>query len=250
MMKEPISENKPSRILYRDPHCLVVNKLPGEAAEGAGPGMVDLPRFLAEHYPPASVGPECLAVPVAVNRLDVPASGCLLFAQTRRALSRLNAALGEGKMEKRYWAVVENPSGRDIPETGEWIHWLSQDPRINKSRAWDEPGPGRKKGLLRYRITGRGERYIFLEIELITGRHHQIRAQLAAQGLFVKGDLKYGARRSEKGGGIRLHARSLAFPDPAQPGSLIKVFAPPPLLDRLWLAALGPEGPQVLLPSP
>jgi 23S rRNA pseudouridine1911/1915/1917 synthase len=161
---------------------------------------------------------------------------------TRQALSRLNAALGEGKIEKRYWAVVENPSCRDIPEAGEWIHWLSRDPRINKSRAWDEAGPGRKKGILRYRITGRGERYIFLEIELITGRHHQIRAQLAARGLFVKGDLKYGARRSEKGGGIRLHARSLVFPDPAHPSSPIQVFAPPPLPDRLWQAVGGPEG--------
>jgi 23S rRNA pseudouridine1911/1915/1917 synthase len=224
-------DNSP-RILYRDSHCLVVNKLPGEAVEGAAPGMADLPRLLA---PYAAPGPGGLALPAAVNRLDVPASGCALFARTCRALSALNAALGEGKMEKRYWAVVENPSGRELPEAGEWIHWLSRDPRANKSRAWTEEGPGRKKGILRYRIKGRGERYLFLELELVTGRHHQIRAQLAAQGLFVKGDLKYGARRSEKGGGIRLHARSLFFPDPAEPESLIRVFAPPPVRDRLWL---------------
>jgi 23S rRNA pseudouridine1911/1915/1917 synthase len=191
--------------------------------------MTDLPRLLAGY-----AGPGALALPVAVNRLDVPASGCALFARTRRALSRLNAALGEGAMEKRYWAVVENPSGREFPESGDWIHWLSRDPRANKSRAWAEAGPGRKKGVLRYRIKGRGERYVFLEIELVTGRHHQIRAQLAAQGLCIKGDLKYGARRSEPGGGIRLHARSLFFPDPAKPGSCIRVIAPPPVRDRFW----------------
>ncbi|MDR2631641.1 MAG: RNA pseudouridine synthase [Spirochaetaceae bacterium] len=235
MTKETTLPDRAGRILYRDPQCLVVNKLPGEAVEGAAPGMVDLPRLLAEQYEGAAACAGGLAVPVAVNRLDVPASGCALFARTRRALSRLNAALGEGKIEKRYWAVVENPSSRELSEEGEWIHWLARESRLNKSRAWACEGPGRKKGILRYWVRGRGERYVFLEIELITGRHHQIRAQLAAQGLFIKGDLKYGARRSEKGGGIRLHARSLCFPDPAKPESLIRLCAPPPVRDRLWL---------------
>ncbi|MDR2747949.1 MAG: RNA pseudouridine synthase [Treponema sp.] len=231
MTPETLLPDHASRILYRDPCCLVINKLPGEAVEGAAPGMTDLPRLLAQ-YGEAGSGP---ALPIAINRLDVPASGCALFARTRRALSLLNLALGEGKMEKRYWVIAENPSARQFPESGEWIHWLKTDPRANKSRAWTEEGPGRKRGALRYRIKGRGERYLFLEIELVTGRHHQIRAQLAAQGLFIKGDLKYGARRSEKGGGIRLHARSLGFPDPAKPGSFIRVIAPPPVRDRLWL---------------
>ena len=228
----PLREGNP-RILYQDPRCLVVNKLPGEAVEGAAPGMIDLPRLLAETFGGAASGQEGPAVPVAVNRLDVPASGCVLFARTRRALSRLNAALGQGGIEKRYWIIAENPA-RELPEAGEWIHWLSRKPRTNKSRAWAEEGPGRKQGVLRYRIKGRGERYVFLEIELAAGRHHQIRAQLAAQGLFIKGDLKYGARRSERGGGIRLHARSLCFPDPAEPERIIRVIAPPPVRDRLW----------------
>ncbi|MDR0690373.1 MAG: RNA pseudouridine synthase [Spirochaetaceae bacterium] len=229
----PLRDGSP-RILYRDSRCLVVNKLPGEAVEGAAPGMIDLPRLLAETSGVPS-GPEGLAVPVAVNRLDVPASGCVLFARTRRALPRLNAALRQGGIEKRYWVIAENPSARELPEAGEWVHWLRRNPRTNKSRAWAEEGPGRKQGILRYRIKGRGERYIFLEIELAAGRHHQIRAQLAAQGLFIKGDLKYGARRSERGGGIRLHARSLCFPDPAEPERIIRVIAPPPVRDRLWL---------------
>jgi 23S rRNA pseudouridine1911/1915/1917 synthase len=233
MTEEMSSGETTLRILYRDARCLVVNKLPGEAVEGAAPGMIDLPRFLAEQG--EAPGPGSLAVPVAINRLDVPASGCALFARTRDALSRLNAALREGIIKKHYWAVVENPPSWNFPQAGEWIHWLSQESRGNKSRAWAEAGPGRKRGVLRYRIKGRGERYVFLEIELVTGRHHQIRAQLAAQGLFIKGDLKYGARRSEKGGGIRLHARSLSFPDPAKPGALIRVLAPPPVRDRLWL---------------
>jgi 23S rRNA pseudouridine1911/1915/1917 synthase len=230
-----------SRILYQDPRCLVVNKLPGEAVEGAAPGMIDLPRLLAETSGGAASGPEGLAIPVAVNRLDVPASGCVLFARTRRALSRLNAVLGQGKMEKRYWVIAENPAAGELPEAGEWIHWLSRNPRTNKSRAWAEEGPGRKQGVLRYRIKGRGERYIFLEIELAAGRHHQIRAQLAAQGLFIKGDLKYGARRSERGGGIRLHAASLSFPNPDAPGAEVTARAYPPVMDPLWeaFAAIG-----------
>jgi 23S rRNA pseudouridine1911/1915/1917 synthase len=227
-----------SRILYEDENCLVVNKLPGEAAEGSAGNMTDLPRLLAAAFPGSFP-------PAAVHRLDVPVSGCLLFARSPGALAFLGAAFsGNGPaIEKQYWAITElPPPAPELRESGELIHWIQHDRRTNKSAAFDEQGPGRKKAILRYRLLGRGERYLFFKIDLVTGRHHQIRAQFARLGLHVKGDLKYGARRSEKGGGIRLHARSLCFPDPAKKDVLIRVTAPPPIRDNLWDAFILKDG--------
>ena len=227
-----------SRILYCDASCVVVNKIAGEAVEGAGKGMADLPKLLAVElgasYPPAPAD-DALPLPAAVHRLDVPVSGCAAFARTGAALRFLNAGFSGDTVKKMYWAIVE-PFKDIAAESVELIHWIQFDPRRNKSVAHDEPGPGRKKAVLRCRPAGRGERYLFLEIELITGRHHQIRAQLERLGLHIKGDLKYGARRSEPTGGIRLHARLLSFPHPANNDSVITVQADPPLRDNLWQA--------------
>jgi 23S rRNA pseudouridine1911/1915/1917 synthase len=240
-----MANNGASRILYADECCAVVNKLSGEAVEGAGPGMTDLPRLLAGALAAlkAPLAAESLALPAAVHRLDVPVTGCALFARTPQALAFLNAAFagGSGGVEKHYWGITENSGGAlPVPESGELVHWIYFDKRKNKSIAYNEPGPGRKKAALRYRLAGRGQRYLFFEIELVSGRHHQIRAQFAAAGLCIKGDLKYGAKRSEKNGGIRLHARSLAFPDPAGGGGRISVLAEPPQ-DNLWLAFAAAE---------
>ena len=241
-----------SRILYLSGDCLVINKLSGEAVEGAGQGMVDLPRLLpaALAAKGAALAREELVPPVAAHRLDVPVTGCVVFARTPSALKFLNAAfantapldapaggLAVPAVEKHYWAIVEPPRGGEpLNGSGELVHWLRFDSRKDKSIAGNEPGPGRKKSVLRYRLLGQGRNYWFLAIELVTGRRHQIRAQLAACGLYIKGDLKYGARRSEKQGGIRLHARSIVFPDPAGSGSRITVAALPPLPDNLWQA--------------
>ena len=235
-----------SRILYCDIDCVVVNKVPGEAVEGAGKGMVDLPRLLAgelsnpDREPAWALPAEnALAMPTAVHRLDVPVSGCAVFARTSGALAFLSAAFANQAVEKKYWAIVELPESA-LPaaenKKTELVHWIQFDSKRNKSIACNEPGPGRKKAVLRYRQAGKGENYLFLEVELVTGRHHQIRAQLAQLGLHVKGDLKYGARRSERNGGIRLHARSLSFPNPTENGSRITVLADPPLSDNLWQA--------------
>jgi 23S rRNA pseudouridine1911/1915/1917 synthase len=214
-----------SRSIYTSAECIVVNKIPGEAAEGAVKEMTDLPRLLAEQFGGTFT---------AVHRLDVPVSGCTLFARTPAALSFLNAAFAAGRVQKYYWAIIEMPPpGLDLAETGELVHWLETDRRHNKSAAFTEEAPGRKKAILRYRISGRGINYFFMEIELVSGRRHQIRAQLAALGIHIKGDLKYGARRSEKAGGIRLHARSLRFPT-TRTEEYILVRATPPLRDRLW----------------
>jgi 23S rRNA pseudouridine1911/1915/1917 synthase len=232
-----------SRILYQSGRFIIVNKLPGEAAGNAGPGIVRLAGELAALFGGG--------LPVtAVNRLDVPVSGCVLFARAPDALAAANAlfrkgasedGVSENRVEKRYLAIVETPETADrLPRGGELVHWLSENGRRNKSAAFDEPGPGRKKAVLRCRVLGQGERYTFLEIELVTGRRHQIRAQLAAIGLHIKGDLKYGARRGERIG-IRLHACLLAFRDPLD-GGLIRSSAAPPVMDRLWQACWESAG--------
>jgi 23S rRNA pseudouridine1911/1915/1917 synthase len=159
----------------------------------------------------------------------------VLFAKTPKALTFLGKAFALREGVKKYWAVIEEPAG-PLPREAELIHWLSFDPGINKSRAFTAPAQGRKKAVLRYKLIGRGDRYLFMEIDLISGRHHQIRAQLAALDLHIKGDLKYGSRRSEKAGGIRLHAFYLSFPCPAEPERCISVTAPPPRPDVLWNA--------------
>jgi len=265
-----MSNELAARILYCDNNFIVVNKIAGEAVEGAGKGMVDLPRQLAAVLPPEekkaptsrNISEPPIVRPVAVHRLDVPVSGCAVFARTGEALRFLNSVFSGNNVEKKYWAIVEQPPG--LPENGvlfsenaacELVHWLQFDPRRNKSTAYDEqkqgqnPEPGgqlrtshhryavplRKKAILRYRPVGRGRDYLFMEIETVSGRHHQIRAQLERIGLHIKGDLKYGARRSEKNGGIRLHARSISFPNFSEKNN-ITIIADPPVRDNLWIA--------------
>jgi len=248
-----------SRILHCDASCVVVNKIAGEAAEGAGKGMSCLPSLLSMElalpgYPSLSLQQGALPAPTAVHRLDVPVSGCTLFARSKVALRLLNDAFSKAAsrdhsaVEKRYWAIVELPHNNQLEErfsanavdnSFELIHWIQFDSRRNKSIAHDLPGPERKKAVLRYNFVGKGRDYLFMEIELVTGRHHQIRAQLERLGLHIKGDLKYGARRSEKNGGIRLHARSLSFPNPADGNTRITTHAEPPMQDALWQAFMS-----------
>ena len=221
-------------VLFQNDACMVINKLPGESSES--------PEIDA-----CNVAMDSL---VPVHRLDVPVSGCQLLAKTVEAAAFLGAAFAshDSRVEKRYWAIVEKPVGSIKPEV-ELVHWINIDKKANKSFAYPtKQNPMSKKAVMRYRVAGEGKHYLFLGIDLVTGRHHQIRAQLAAIGLHVKGDLKYGARRSEKGGGIRLHAYSLAFPNPVSQASkaclvssasleeIIRIKAQPPLMDSLWTA--------------
>ena len=251
-----MEDNLCGRILYCDTDCIVVNKEAGEAVEGGGKGMIDLPRLLADklladQMPGLGLAPseDALELPVAVHRLDVPVSGCAAFARTGTALRFLNNAFHNNMVEKRYWAIIEQPKDSGVcqwieglsPKFVEIIHWIQFEPRKNKSFAHNEQGRGRKKAILRCRLAGRGRDYLFLEIDLVTGRHHQIRAQFEKLGLHIKGDLKYGARRSERDGGIRLHARSLSFPrmadnSPTPSVQRITVQANPPIQDNLWQA--------------
>jgi 23S rRNA pseudouridine1911/1915/1917 synthase len=224
------SEELQIRVLYQSEVCVVVNKMIGEAVEGANlnaSGMIDLPKELSALLPDAEIIE-------AVHRIDVPVTGCALFALKKDSLSFLSSAFASdpSPIKKLYWAIIEKPASR-LPASGEMVHWIETNSNKNKSFAFNEEAPGRKKAALRYRITGEGTNYLFVEIELLSGRHHQIRAQFAACGLKIKGDLKYGAKRSEKGGGIRLHARSLSFPDPLNKSEIITVKAEPPVMDNL-----------------
>ena len=228
-----------NRVLFINKDVVVVNKGAGEAMEGAGEGMADLEALLKEYLDEKNDG-EKRFDPAAVHRLDVPVTGCALFARNPKALKFLNKSFSRnvyqgGRAEKYYWAVVElSPSFSALSDTGELAHWIQTNVKKNKSTAYSEPNTRRREAILRYRIRGRGKNYGFMELELVTGRHHQIRAQLAALDIHIKGDLKYGAKRSEKNGGIRLHARSLYFPDPSVKENFIQVTADPPVMDKLW----------------
>ena len=221
-------------VLYEDNHIIAVNKTCREIVQGDKTGDTPLSEqlkvWLKEKY--AKPGQVFLGV---THRLDRPVSGVVLFAKTSKALSRLNEMFRVGEVKKTYWAIVTQCPPA---EEGELVHWLVRNEKQNKSYAYDIERPNAKKAILHYRVIGRSDRYYLLEIDLKTGRHHQIRCQLAKMGCPIKGDLKYGFARSNPDGGISLHARSAAFIHPVSKIPL-KIVAPVPQ-DNLW-KTLAPE---------
>ncbi len=215
-------------ILFEDNHILAVNKRPSDIVQSDKTGdetLADRARdYLREKY--GKPGNVFIGIP---HRLDRPTSGVVIFARTEKALQRMSALFREGGVQKIYWAVVAE---RPPAESGSLRHWLRRNPAQNKSWAVPGPGEGAREALLDYRLLLSLERYHLLEIELHTGRHHQIRAQLAAIGCHIKGDLKYGAARSNPGGGIHLHARSASFVHPVR-GEPLLITADPPD-ESLW----------------
>lgn len=215
-------------VLYEDNHLIIVNKSVSEIVQGDKTGDTPLcdtlKAWLKEKY--AKPGNVFVGVP---HRLDRPVSGVVVFAKTSKALARLNEMFRNGEVHKTYWAVVQQPPER---EAAEITHYLVRNEKLNKSVAYDSPRTGAKEAVLAYRTLCRSDNYTLLEVELKTGRHHQIRCQLAHIGAPIKGDLKYGARRSNPDGGISLHARQVSFIHPVsrQP---IEVVAPVPA-DALW----------------
>ncbi|MCX7655218.1 MAG: RNA pseudouridine synthase [Treponemataceae bacterium] len=203
------------RVLYVHPKVVVINKQVGEAVEGARLGMVDVAVLVRNWLNNRKEAFNVSCPPYPVHRLDVPVSGAVLWAIDREGASLYSSFFKRGLVRKIYWAVVEKPQ-HSIAEEGLLVHRLEWNRKANKVYAFpvDPSVADTRVGRLYYRLVGAGDRYLFLEVELLTGKHHQIRSQLAAAGLPIKGDLKYGARRSEAGGGIRLHSRLLAFPDP------------------------------------
>lgn len=218
-------------VLYEDNHLIIVNKQAGEIVQGDKTGDTPLSDIVKDwlkekHNKPGNV---YLGV---VHRLDRPVSGVVLFAKTSKALPRLNKMFAEhDKVSKTYWAIVQN---RPQASKGTLTHWLTRQEKNNTARAYDREVPGAKKDVLDYELIASGDRYHLLEIHLHTGRHHQIRCQLAKMGCPIKGDLKYGAPRSNPDGSISLHARNLTLEHPVS-HETISVTAPVPD-DRLWLA--------------
>ncbi len=216
-------------ILYEDNHLVIVNKKSGDIVQGDKTGDTplsdDIKRYLKEKY--AKPGEVFLGV---VHRLDRPVSGVVLFARTSKALTRLNMMFAQHtQIQKTYWAIVAN---RPETDEGTLTHWLTRDERNNKAKAYDREVPGSKQAILDYRLIACSQRYFLLEIQLHTGRHHQIRCQLAKIGCPIKGDLKYGAARSNPDGSISLHARSLELEHPVSHQTIyVKASVPK---DTLW----------------
>ena len=211
------------RILYEDNHLIIINKRPGDIVQGDKTGDEPLSekvaRFIAERD--SKPGKAFIGVP---HRLDRPVSGVTIFAKTSKALERMNELFRNGDVEKIYWAITAN---RPDPPEGELMHYLVRNEKQNRSRAHSKQVPGSKEARLRYRLLASGDRYYLIEVQLLTGRHHQIRAQLSAIGSPIKGDLKYGAPRSNRDGGISLHARSIRFIHPVKKEEIF-VVAPMP----------------------
>jgi 23S rRNA pseudouridine1911/1915/1917 synthase len=215
-------------ILYEDNHLIIVNKQPSDIVQGDKTGDTPLSEILKEYIKHKYKKPGAVFLGV-VHRLDRPVSGALVFARTTKALSRLNIMLRDGKFRKTYWAVVKN---KPPEESGHLVQYLTRNEEKNKSFLHDHPVPGSRKAELDYHVIGHSDQYCLLEINLLTGRHHQIRAQLAAIGCPVRGDLKYGYARTNSDGSIHLHARMIEFIHPVK-NEPVRVIADPPE-DKLW----------------
>ncbi len=221
-------------VVYEDNHIIIVNKRSGEIVQGDKTGDRPLAETVKDYIKVKYHKPGNVFLGV-VHRLDRPVSGLVLFARTSKALTRLNDMFRTGEVHKTYWAIVKNTPAQ--PE-GTLENWIVRNEKQNKSYAHDHEVPGAKRALLSYRIIGKTDRYTLLEIQLMTGRHHQIRCQLAHMGCPIRGDLKYGAPRSNPDGGISLMAKQIDFIHPVTK-ERITIKAPTPS-DALW-QALAPE---------
>lgn len=217
-------------VLYEDNHIIIVNKASGEIVQGDKTGdtpLVETVRaYIKEKYnKPGNVF--C----GLTHRLDRPVSGVVIFAKTSKALERINNMLQKHEIKKTYWAIVKNTPKQ---AEGTLVNYLVRNEKQNKSYAYNTEKPNSKRAELNYKVIGKSDNYTLLEVNLITGRHHQIRCQLAAMGCPIKGDLKYGFSRSNPDGSISLHARSVEFTHPVSK-ECIHVEAPTPV-DNLWKA--------------
>ena len=215
-------------ILYEDNHLLIVNKRPGEIVQGDKTGDEPLVESLKEFIKQRDNKPGNVFLGV-VHRLDRPVGGAVIFAKTSKALARLNEMLREGKIHKTYWAITRN---RPPKESDELVHYITTTEKTNKSYASTKPRNNAKEARLKYTLLACGKTLNLVEVELLTGRKHQIRVQLGAIGCPIRGDLKYGDKRSNDDGSISLLARKIDFIHPVskQP---VSVTAPVPD-DQVW----------------
>lgn len=238
------------KVIYEDNHIIIVAKQSGEIVQGDKTGDKPLSETVKEYLKEKYHKPGEVFLGVC-HRLDRPVAGLVVFARTSKALARLNRMFAEGEVHKTYWAIClppppshwrgsqdavmpPPPVGGGRGEANLLSHWLVRNEKQNKSYAYDREVPHSKRAQLEYRVIGRGERYQLLEVRLLTGRHHQIRCQLAKAGMPIRGDLKYGAPRSNPDGSISLLSRRVEFVHPVSRQTVV-AEAPVPS-DRLWKA--------------
>jgi len=218
------------QVLFEDNHIIIINKKAGDIVQGDKTGDEPLSDIVKSYIKDKYKKPGNVYLGV-VHRLDRPTSGIIIFAKTSKALERLNRMLREKEINKTYWAIVkEEPT----PKKSTLINWLKKNPKNNKSTVYFKETDGCKKAILHYSVIKKLDTYTLLEIDLETGRHHQIRCQLSAIKHPIKGDLKYGFKRSNKDGSIHLHARKIEFTHPVSKEN-ISITAPPPN-DPIWNA--------------
>ncbi|MDR1524433.1 MAG: RNA pseudouridine synthase [Tannerella sp.] len=217
-------------IIYEDNHLIAVNKNCHEIVQGDKTGDTPLAELLKSYLKEKYAKPGNVFIGVT-HRLDRPVSGVVIFAKTGKALIRMNEMFRDGEVKKTYLAITKN---RPPLHEDELTHWLVRNEKQNKSFACDREKPDSKKATLYYRLLAQSEKYFLVEIDLKTGRHHQIRCQLSSIGCPVKGDLKYGADRSNPDGGISLHAYRTSFIHPVSKEQIVITAHTPP--DNLWKA--------------
>ena len=210
-------------VVYEDNHIVVVNKTSSEIVQGDKTGDTPLSEMVKQYLKEKYNKPGNVFIGVT-HRLDRPVSGLVVFAKTSKALPRLNEMFRNGEVKKTYWAIV-----KECPKEteGELVHYLVRNEKQNKSYAYDKEVKNFSKAVLHYKLIGHSQNYYLLEVDLKTGRHHQIRCQLAKMGCPIKGDLKYGSPRSNPDGSICLHARTVQFVHPVSK-AMIRLTAPVP----------------------
>lgn len=227
-MPKILSNKSNLQVLYEDNHLIIVNKRVGDIVQGDKTGDKPLSEVVKEYIKEKYHKPGNVYLGVA-HRLDRPTTGIVVFARTSKALTRLNKLFSSKQVKKTYWAIVK---GKPPKQQDTLINYLHKNPKNNKSTAFVKEVDNSKKAILEYKITHALDNYLLLSIDLMTGRHHQIRAQLSAIGCPIKGDLKYGADRSNKNGGIHLHARTIEFIHPVKDEE-VNIVAPTPD-ENLW----------------
>ena len=215
-------------VLYEDNHLIAVKKLAGEIVQSDKTGDVTLAEKVKAYIKRKYKKPGDVFLGI-IHRLDRPVGGVIIFARTSKSLSRMNALFREKEVSKEYLAIVEE---KPPLEEGELINWLKKNQEKNRSRAYEIEVKESKKAILNYQLVGRSKNYFYLKINPLTGRHHQIRVQLSFMGCSIKGDVKYGAKRTNKDGGIHLFAKSISFIHPVKK-ELLTISANPPI-DPLW----------------
>lgn len=221
----------PDQIAYEDNHMLVINKHVGQLVQGDKTQDDSLIELIKNFIKVRDQKPGNVFLGL-VHRIDRPTSGLVIYAKTSKGLSRLTQMVKNREIKKTYWAVT--PS-EEVPESGELVHFLKKNEKNNKAIVFPRETPGAKEAVLQYQVVKKLSKYMLLEVDLKTGRHHQIRAQLSKIGIPIKGDLKYGSPRSNPDGGIHLHARKLEFEHPVTKEHL-SITASVPKGDTLWSA--------------